>query len=466
MKVTLIQLMGSGTMTSLPAMTPEMLAAVGARYSRDGEGLESIMARVAGMQEQQAIDSIFKMVDYGHQSIADMVPVAMFMDRVSMYLTMLMWKWCPTASGQEMSTRYVEVKVENTVLDRLDMRGYELGYGVIANQFSTYQVVKKIWDRVAELAPEMMNLPKSVLEGTDEKTVKQRDRMRRNFSFDRSRHHIPLGAYTNFMMLMPARGWVQVIQKLLSYPLMEANELGKQLRDRLQLVAPRLVKHATARAVVADIIESDLLNDRSHLFSNSEDDSPYVLADTEPFLVTEWGLVRRADVIQAMEHHRDRYDGFGEELCRVATRFGWRALPIAEIRDFNRHRTGHKTFSMIPVGAYFADDEIDRIPETSKELVELKLQLRFAAKCSGAEIAKTVKEGTHRWDYPYLLPMGAQCSYEHLTTANHFLYQCQLRTGVGAHPYYAAQMRKVLELWYREFPESREFVKPGTAEPE
>ncbi len=466
MQVTLVRIKGAEAMRECPEMTPEMLAAVGARYSRDGEGLKSIMDRVAGLPESMAIDSIFKMVDYGHQSIADMVPVAMFIDRVSMYLTMLMWKWCPTASGQEMSTRYVEVKVADTILDRIEVRGKVAMYDAIDDLFKNYATAKRLWDQVAGLAPEMMNLPKQVLEGTDEKTVKQRVRMQRNFSFDRSRHHIPLGAYTNFMMLMPARGWVQVIQRLMSYPMPEAEELGLMLRDKLQLVAPRLVRHARPMAAIQDILLSDLEDDREHLARNAEDASPYTLQDTEPFLITEWGLIPKRHIVRAMENHRDRYDGFGDDLCRVSTRFGWRALPIAEIRDFNRHRTGHKSFQMIPIGAYFADDEIQKIPETSNALVDIKKELITCAERSAGHIAAAVKQGLTDWTYPYMLPMGAQCSYEHLTTANHFLYQCQLRTGVGAHPYYAAQMRKVLELWYREFPESREFVKPGTAEPE
>jgi hypothetical protein len=44
------------------------------------------------------------MVDYGHQSIADMAPVALFMDGVSLLLAYLVWSLCPLAGGQESST--------------------------------------------------------------------------------------------------------------------------------------------------------------------------------------------------------------------------------------------------------------------------------------------------------------------------------------------------------------------------
>ncbi|NLL84017.1 MAG: hypothetical protein GX230_07230, partial [Lentisphaerae bacterium] len=66
-----------------PALTPELLAATGARYSRNIEGLEAILARIDPDNQDASVDTIFRMLDYGHQSIADMVPVAMFIDGIS-----------------------------------------------------------------------------------------------------------------------------------------------------------------------------------------------------------------------------------------------------------------------------------------------------------------------------------------------------------------------------------------------
>ncbi len=58
----------------VPALTPELLAASGARYSRNNEGLEAILSRIDYDDLDKSVDSIFRMIDYGHQSIADMVP--------------------------------------------------------------------------------------------------------------------------------------------------------------------------------------------------------------------------------------------------------------------------------------------------------------------------------------------------------------------------------------------------------
>ena len=95
-----------------PALTPELLAATGARYSRSNEGLEAILSRIDPNNLDKSVDGIFKMIDYGHQSIADMVPIALFIDGVSMWLAYELFRISPTAGGQESSTRYIKLDEE------------------------------------------------------------------------------------------------------------------------------------------------------------------------------------------------------------------------------------------------------------------------------------------------------------------------------------------------------------------
>src|SRR5436190_4306904 len=98
-----------------PALTPELLAASGARYSRNNEGLDAILSRIDPANLDKSVDSIFRMIDYGHQSIADMVPVSMFVDGISIWVAYLIWSLCPTASGQESSTRYLKISPDNLI---------------------------------------------------------------------------------------------------------------------------------------------------------------------------------------------------------------------------------------------------------------------------------------------------------------------------------------------------------------
>ena len=61
--------------------------------------------------------------------------------------------------------------------------------------------------------------------------------------------------------------------------------------------------------------------------------------------------------------------------------------------------------------------------------------------------------------------LGTQYRFEHTTTADRFIYEAELRTGLGAHFRYAKHLRDVLALWYEQFPSTRGLVLEGEAEP-
>ena len=58
----------------LYAFTPELLASVGARYSRNNEGLDAIASKIDFNNTDKSVDSIFKMlklgrIDYFHRGL-------------------------------------------------------------------------------------------------------------------------------------------------------------------------------------------------------------------------------------------------------------------------------------------------------------------------------------------------------------------------------------------------------------
>ena len=69
-------------------------------------------------------------------------------------------------------------------------------------------------------------------------------------------------------------------------------------------------------------------------------------------------------------------------------------------------------------------------------------------------------------DHPYWGLLGTQYEFEHLTTANHFIYEVELRTGVGAHYCYANHLRTLMQRWYGIFPATKGLILEGSAEPE
>ena len=241
-----------------PALTPELLAACGARYSRNNEGLEAILAKIDPNNMDASVDGIFRMIDYGHQSIADLVPVAMFIDNISLWLAYYVWSLCPTAGGQESSTRYINYHSDQSTLTP---DAQTLGIPeplrdewetATRQSYRAYCSALDIWNEVAAHNPSVTRIPKALLQDTSERTQKQVARMKRNYAFDRARNFLPVSAPTNMMMVMSARGWVSLCQHLLSHPLREAQMLGGAIRDELPLAAPRLLKHASAKDSIRD----------------------------------------------------------------------------------------------------------------------------------------------------------------------------------------------------------------------
>lgn len=453
-----------------PSLTPELLAACGARYSRNNEGLDSILSKIDPDNLDKSVDSIFKMIDYGHQSIADMVPVAMFIDRISIWLAYYVWTLCPTAGGQESSTRYIKLSVDELIEpEELGIASDRIGRWreSMAEAFKAYQEALKVWENIATHDAAVARIPKSILNDPSEKAQKQAARMRRNYGFDRARYFLPVAAGTNMMLLMPARGWVALCQHLLSHPLPEANRLGRAIREELELSAPRMLRYAQTRESTFNGIRQEF----ERLVAIAKSGAPSTLTSTwgpcEALPTAKLDVYLPAnsseiDLLDDLRFHENRYAWVGEHLKRTGIRFGWDAVALAEVRDLNRHRTGTKHCPLIPQGFYSA---LDQIPERQKtacyaNLANLSEIGRHASSASHSHLSV----GDHAYLYWTLL--GTQYQFEHLTTADKFLYEAELRTGTGAHFRYARHLREVLALWYERFPGTRNLILEGSAEPE
>jgi thymidylate synthase ThyX len=454
-----------------PSLTPELLAASGARYSRNNEGLDAILAKIDPDNLDKSVDSIFRMIDYGHQSIADMAPVALFMDGISLWLAYYVWTLCPTAGGQESSTRYINYASAETISpEQLGIRR-ELRnewQKLMDDCYSAYTQAVAIWEEIAAQNPVVARIPRSLLDDPADRAQKQVARMRRNYGFDRARNFLPIAAPTNMMLLMPARGWVQLCQHLMSHPLPEANALGDAIRTELALSAPRLLKHATSK----DSMVSGIRREFEVVENLARQDTPeYLKADARDYEhpprasleVTLPADATPQQFVDDLRFHDNRYAWVGHQLKRTAVRFKWDAVAFGEIRDLNRHRTGTKWCPFVPVGFYAA---LDQLPdELRAETGGTALQeLAALGQAASARARELLAEGDAAYVYWTLL--GTQYPFEHLTTADKFIYEAELRTGTGAHFRYARHLRDMLALWYEQFPGTRSLILEGSAEPE
>ncbi len=471
MRATLVSLSPTQAATDAarPALTPELLAATGARYSRSNEGLEAILSKIDPSNPDKSVDSIFRFIDYGHASVADMVPVAIFMDGISLWLAYHLWSLCPLAGGQESSTRYIRLSSDN-LPDPGDIGIPIESQGqwrdAMNSALGAYEQAVAFWEDYAAKHPGATRVPSSLLDDDSDKAQKTVARMKRNFAFDRARYFLPAALQTNVMMIQSARAWVALCQQLLSHPLPEPRKLGVLIRDELALVTPRLIKHATAQPAFEKALKDEEAN-QQEITDCFDVTSSMTEAEARPILrVLHWHdpqelhHVVRADkdadkrFALDLEFHDNRYGHFGSALQMTGVCFGWAGVALAELRDLNRHRTGSKFVSWNPVGFYGAKDQAPD-DEQLAPLVQIGERLTLQAAQTQAQSGGV-----------YWFLLGAQFPFQHTTTADKFIYEAELRTGVGAHYRYAKHLHDVLELWYERFPSTRGLILEGSAEPE
>ena len=162
-------------------------------------------------------------------------------------------------------------------------------------------------------------------------------------------------------------------------------------------------------------------------------------------------LAETQSIADSLRHRANRYGQQGTATRRMRVSFAWNNMALAELRDLNRHRTGHRYTPFIQAGFYLPP-EIDRANHAGLLADQLALTRELLDRGSAA--------------YVYSLLLGAQTPFEHSTHADKFIYEAELRTGMGAHFRYAEHLSAALRGFFEKVPEARTWVVEGTAEPE
>ena len=448
MKVTGLAIVPPPAAADLPKVTPELLASVLARYSRSNDGIHKILEKVDLANPNESIDRILKFVDYGHASIGGLTGgLAIALDDVSMWLAYKIFELAQMADGQESSTRYITMSATN--LPTADELGIPADLAarwsdVMARAFVAYHQEYERLDKLALAEPGLVRLPKDAKPAVV-------NRLRKNFALDRARYFIPLATRTNLGLVQSSRMWAATVKHLDSLPMAEAQHAAGLIRDELLKQSPRLMRHSHAevsfQAQARLELEESLRLGLARLSTQPLPDEVWVKVDrdTPPWLREE------QPVPEALKHRANRYGYQGKATRRMRVSFAWNNLAIAELRDLNRHRTGHRYTPLIQAGFYLP-------PEIAAAGHQALLD----------EQAALTRELMERGSpaYVYSLLLGAQTPFEHSTHADKFIYEAELRTGMGAHFRYAEHLSAALRAFVAAVPEARDWVVEGTAEPE
>jgi thymidylate synthase ThyX len=448
MRITGLALVPPPSAAELPKVTPELLASVLARYSRSNEGIHRILEKVDLANPDASIDRILKFVDYGHASIGGLTGgLAVALDEVSMWLAYKIFEIATMADGQESSTRYITMDASNLpaaaelgIPDDLAPRWSAL----MAQAFAAYHAEYARLDALAAAQPELVRLPPNAKPAVVA-------RLRKNYALDRARYFIPFATRTNLGLVQSSRMWATTVRHLDSLPHPEARAAAKLIRDELLKQSPRLMRHSFAEksfaAQAAQELAASIALGRARLSTAPLADEVWVdVGRAAP----PW-LPENQPVAEALRHRGNRYGHQGTATRRMRVTFAWNNLALAELRDLNRHRTGHRFTPLIQAGFYLPP-EIPRPPHDGLLAAQAALTRELLERGSPA--------------YVYSLLLGAQTPFEHGTHADKFIYEAELRTGMGAHFRYAEHLSAALHAFFAQVPGARDWVVEGTAEPE
>ncbi len=448
MKVTGLALVPPPTAADLPKVTPELLASVLARYSRSNEGIHKILEKVDLANPDESIDRILKFVDYGHASIGGLTGgLAIALDGVSMWLAYKIFELAQMADGQESSTRYITMEATN--LPTAEALGVpadlaERWSALMAKSFAAYHAEYARLDQVGKDRPDLIRLPKDAKPAVA-------NRIRKNYALDRARYFIPLATKTNLGLVQSSRMWAATVKHLDSLAHPEARAAAALIRDELLKQSPRLMRHSFAeksyQAQAQLELDESLKLGLARLSTAPLADAVWVKVDRD---APPW-LAESQSVPEALKHRANRYGYQGTATRRMRVSFAWNNMAIAELRDLNRHRTGHRYTPLIQAGFYLPPE----IPHAGHQALldeQAALTRELMQRGSAA--------------YVYSLLLGAQTPFEHSTHADKFIYEAELRTGMGAHFRYAEHLSAALREFCRQVPEAKQWVVEGTAEPE
>jgi thymidylate synthase ThyX len=448
MKVTGLALVPAPSAADLPKVTPELLASVLARYSRSTEGIAAILAKVDVNNPDASIDRILKFVDYGHASIGGLTGgLAVALDGVSMWLAYKLFEIAQMADGQESSTRYITMDPSN--LPGAEELGIPADLAdrwrdVMARAFAAYHAEYTRLDALSVAEPDRIRFPK-------EAKAAVVARIRKNYALDRARYFIPLATRTNVGLVQTSRMWALTVKHLDSLPNPEAKAAAARVREELLKQSPRLMRHSFAEKSFEEQSRQELAESlRAGLAAlSAEAAADQVWVGVER-AAPPW-FPQAQSVQESLRHRANRYGQQGQGTRRMRVTFAWNNMALAELRDLNRHRTGNRYTPLIQAGFYLPP-EIDRSLHVPLLRDQLELTRELMARGSPA--------------YVYSLLLGAQTPFEHSTHADKFIYEAELRTGMGAHFRYAEHLSAALREFLVQVPEAREWVVEGTAEPE
>ncbi|PIR66252.1 MAG: hypothetical protein COU51_04825 [Parcubacteria group bacterium CG10_big_fil_rev_8_21_14_0_10_36_14] len=218
---------------TLEGLTPEIKAVCFAKCSRSPEPFDEIAKELTEEKSSEFHEKW--VVGYGHSSVAEHAVLSIAVENLSILATKVL-EDNRLASYTEKSTRY-QIFDKNT---------YYKPERIINSPFAeTYERTGDYLFQVYEALTEpMMNFVKKKYPKPENMGEKLYESVSKARACDNIRYLLPTATQTNLGLTMNARALEWAIAKLLSHPLEEMQEIGREIKNVGQKITPTLIKYA------------------------------------------------------------------------------------------------------------------------------------------------------------------------------------------------------------------------------
>ena len=198
-------------------LAPEAVAMVQALYSRDPKSVKTHLIQVREKGAEKFMASYY--VGYGHKSIGDCGTTSIFVENVSMLVAKAVQDW-PLYSGQEASTRYLDMAAQEVVNPLNSTEGKAI-------QDEWMRFYRHALDTLIPVLKTRFPIQPEQKEAVYEKAIKAR-------AFDIARGFLPAGVTTFAAWHTNLRQAYDHIKEMRHHPLAEVREVAQMIHDELK----------------------------------------------------------------------------------------------------------------------------------------------------------------------------------------------------------------------------------------
>lgn len=418
-------------------LSPEDEAMLQALYSRSAESAEVHLEKVRKADSGNFMSQYY--VGYGHKSIADCGTTTMFIENVSLLAAKAFQDW-PLYSGQETSTRYVDMTKQH-IVDPVNTAES----GIILDDWMAFY--KKNHERVGETVAKNHPPKEGDTNSTYSKAVKAR-------VFDVLRGFLPAGITTQLSWHSNLRQAGDHLSWLAHHPAKEINSAARELRRLLGEMYPSsglglslpLVSGVDGRSqkeqddrqvwesVVATRYTYQLPRQMFELPTESSGDMSMVVSEQMSEFLEDYKVPLKTRPRGCV------LPPFMADFGQIHFQF---LLDFGSFRDIQRHRNGVCRMPLLETKYGFETWYLDQLdPELRKEAEDLIFKQ--------VERIVAIDDPIVRQYYTALgFRVPTSVSYGLPAT----IYVLELRSGKTIHPTLRRRIHGMVNLFQKKFPD-------------